>query len=639
MAYLIPALAWADTNGKRVIVSTNTINLQDQLLHKDIPDLCKLLNKEYRTAILKGRGNYLCPVRLSAQMQVGPRSADEIRILAKVLVWLYQGGSGDRSELSLRGPGEMRAWAGISSDSEDCTPERCRQQGSGACPYYRAQSEAESAHIVIVNHALLLADIATGNRVIPEYQYLIVDEAHHLESATTNGLSYRGTDREIMRGLRDLGSIKSGLIGSLLRQTKAHLPPELLPSVEEELETISEVIDHCKDHTQEFFKHVLLFMDRRRDGQPIGIFGHNERIVPSTRTLNDWNEIELVWDNASEPMDDLIHRLDRFCEDLTQSENQTLEGLGFALRSILRVLQDSHYYFDELVFKPDPGRIYWIELRPAGQQITFHGAPLEIGQLIEKYLWHAKESVIMTSATMTTMGNFDYLRQRLNAGDADELALGSPFDYENSTLLYLIDDIPEPHERQAYQRAFENGLRRLAIATEGRMLVLFTSHQQLSRTMKAISSSLFAEGILVLAQSSGASRHSLLETFKNTDKAVLLGTRSFWEGVDVPGEALSVLAIARLPFDVPSDPIVAARAETYEFPFEQYSIPEAVLRFRQGFGRLIRTKSDRGVVVNFDRRLLSKRYGKAFIDSLPACTLRKGNLANMPKEVTRWIGQ
>ncbi|HJX40829.1 MAG TPA: helicase C-terminal domain-containing protein, partial [Anaerolineales bacterium] len=214
---------------------------------------------------------------------------------------------------------------------------------------------------------------------------------------------------------------------------------------------------------------------------------------------------------------------------------------------------------------------------------------------------------------------------------------GSPFDFENSTLLYLINDIPEPAEGRAYQRQVESGLVALCTATAGRTLVLFTSNEQLNTTARAISPLLNAKGIQVLTQSAGASRHALLESFKSSEGAVLLGTRSFWEGVDVPGPALSILAIVRLPFDVPSDPIIAARSETFEDPFREYSLPEAILRFRQGFGRLIRTRSDRGVVVSFDRRLLSKPYGQTFLASLPDCTRRVGPMSALPREAARWL--
>jgi ATP-dependent DNA helicase DinG len=292
---------------------------------------------------------------------------------------------------------------------------------------------------------------------------------------------------------------------------------------------------------------------------------------------------------------------------------------------------------ENLIFEPDPMVIYWIELSSQESRLTLHAAPLEIGPLVERYLWHEKESVIMTSATLTTGGEFDFIRRRLFANDADELALGSPFDYETSTLLYLITDIPEPVERTSYQRAVESGLTHLLKATGGRGLILFTSNQQLQTTARAISEPLAQAGIQVYQQSSGASRHVLLEGFRASENAVLFGTRSFWEGVDVPGPALSVLAIIRLPFDVPSDPIIAARAETYEAPFDQFMIPEAILRFRQGFGRLIRTRADRGVVAIFDRRLLSKSYGGAFIESLPRCTIRQGPLADLPTAAQRWL--
>jgi ATP-dependent DNA helicase DinG len=256
---------------------------------------------------------------------------------------------------------------------------------------------------------------------------------------------------------------------------------------------------------------------------------------------------------------------------------------------------------------------------------------------MERYLWYEKTAMIVTSATLTTAGEFDYLRERLNAHHAEELALGSPFDYENAALLYLVEDIPEPNDKQGYQRCVESGLINLCLATGGRALVLFTSYSQLRQTAYAIAPILSRQGIAVFEQGQGSSRHALLETFRDTQQAVLLGTRAFWEGVDVPGEALSVLVIIRLPFSVPSDPIVAARAETFEDPFRQFSLPEAILQFRQGFGRLIRSQSDRGVVAVFDSRILSKDYGRLFIDSLPPCTVRKGSLADLPRAAASWL--
>jgi len=245
--------------------------------------------------------------------------------------------------------------------------------------------------------------------------------------------------------------------------------------------------------------------------------------------------------------------------------------------------------------------------------------------------------VILTSATLTAAGEFDYLRGRLSAVDADELALGSPFDFETAALLYLVNDIPEPNDRNGHQRSIETGLIQVSKAAGGCTLALFTSYDQLKRTSQAISPVLAREDILVYEQGDGASPHTLLETFRNTERAVLLGTRAFWEGVDIPGDALSVLVIAKLPFNVPSDPIIAARSETFDDPFSQYSLPEAILRFRQGFGRLIRTQFDHGVVVVLDRRVLSKKYGRLFLDSLPTCTVKSGPLAGLSDATRRWL--
>jgi DNA polymerase-3 subunit epsilon/ATP-dependent DNA helicase DinG len=256
---------------------------------------------------------------------------------------------------------------------------------------------------------------------------------------------------------------------------------------------------------------------------------------------------------------------------------------------------------------------------------------------MQKHLWHQKNAIIMTSATLTAAGEFNYLRGRLYAEDADELALGSPYDYESSALIYIASDIPEPGDRHGHQRAIDQGVLRLCQATGGRALVLFTSYEQLKRTSQAIGPLLARDDIRVYEQGEGASASTLLENFRTDGRAVLLGTRAFWEGVDVPGEALQVLVIVKLPFDVPSDPIIAARSETFDDPFNEYSLPEAILRFRQGFGRLIRSQSDRGIVAVLDKRILSKRYGKLFLESLPTCTTRIGPLVDIPQAAKRWL--
>ncbi len=641
IAYLIPALAWAARNDERIVVSTNTLNLQDQLIHKDIPDLQAALGQEIRASVLKGRANYLCPRRLEAMRHLGARSAEEMRVLAKVLVWLHEGGSGDRNEINLIGPAEAAIWSRLSAEGEGCSSEACARYAQGACPYYQARRAAERSHVVIVNHALLLADIATGNRVLPEYRYLIVDEAHHLESATTNGLSFRVAQADVERLLRDLQSGSGSLLARALRLAKAELPPDFVGPIKRAAEGIADRAETCRELNVRLFGAITGFLERRREGRPLGPYGQQERIRPSTRTLPEWSEIEVAWEDLRGPLATMAKGLSELggeLDELALGGLQAAEDLAVAVRGLGRGLEEIFNHLEQILFEPDPGMIYWAQARSGRASPSLHAAPLEVGPLVERYIWHEKEAVIMTSATLTTAGEFDYIRRRLNADDAEELALGSPFDFEDATLLYLVSDIPEPSAGKAYQRALERGLVNMCLASHGRALVLFTSYDHLRRTSRAIGPALTSKGILVYEQGEGASRHALLETFRSADQAVLLGTRSFWEGVDVPGEALSVLAIVRLPFDVPSDPIIAARAETYESPFDEYSLPEAILRFRQGFGRLIRSRSDRGVAVIFDSRVLNKRYGRAFIDSLPRCTVRLAPLSDLAEATQRWLG-
>lgn len=639
LAYLIPALAWAETNGERVVISTNTINLQDQLLKKDVPDLIRITGKSYHATALKGRRNYLCPRQLDSMRRIGPQSAEEVRVLAKTLVWLSQGGTGDVSEISLSGPRESIAWSRLSSDNEGCGGEQCTRPDA-ICPYYRARRQAESAHVIVVNHALLLADIATGSRVIPEYEYLIVDEAHHLESATTSGLSFAASEGQIMRLLRDIGTAQTGVLGRLLELARRDLPRDVRRQVEDAVEKISDQLAGSREGWTAYFEAVRRFLEIRREGGRVSPYGQQERILGSTRTLPEWSELEIAWDNLRGVFSDMLDSLAALEDSLLTLSEQSIpsaEDMALSTRAVVRGLVEAYRNIDALMFDPDPRMIYWAEADRVQERPSLHAAPLEVGHLVEQHLWHKKECVIMTSATLTTAGDFDYLKRRLSANDAYELALGSPFDYETSTLLYLVNDIPEPNAGPAYQRSVERALLNLVRATQGRTLALFTSYSQLRRTSQAIGPALASEGIVVYEQGEGASRHALLESFRNAERAVLLGTRSFWEGIDVPGEALSVLVIVRLPFDVPSDPIVAARSEMYESPFNEYTVPEAILRFRQGFGRLIRTRSDRGVVVALDRRLLTKYYGRAFVDSLPNCTVKNGPLSEVPKAAARWL--
>jgi DNA polymerase-3 subunit epsilon/ATP-dependent DNA helicase DinG len=405
-------------------------------------------------------------------------------------------------------------------------------------------------------------------------------------------------------------------------------------------ERATDLIFRLEHHFQQFFQSIDQFLIEQRDGRPVSPYGQQERILPSTRTQAAWTEVEITWDEAYETATLLLNLLAEIYKsagELSESAPEGFEDLLGNLSTVYRRLIEAQTNLNGLVSKPNNENIYWIEVQGNTNRLALQVAPLNVGPLMEQYLWHEKSSVILTSATLTTHNEFDYIRNRLNADEADELTLGSPFDYESAALLYLVNDIPEPSDANGYQRAVEQALIRLSKATHGRLLALFTSYAQLKRTSQVINAPLSEAGIQVYEQGEGASPNTLLETFREADQAVLLGTRAFWEGVDIPGDALSALVIVKLPFDVPTDPIVAARSETFDAPFNEYQLPEAILRFRQGFGRLIRTQSDRGVVAILDRRILTKRYGKLFTESLPECTIKIGPLSDLPPVAARWL--
>jgi DNA polymerase-3 subunit epsilon/ATP-dependent DNA helicase DinG len=560
--------------------------------------------------------------------------------MAKIMVWQQESDSGDRGEINLNGPAERDVWLRLSAEDEGCKSETCQTRIAGGCPFYRARQVAQSAHILVVNHALLLSDVATGNRVLPEYDYLIIDEGHHMEAATTNALSFRVTEGDMLRLVRELGGTSNGILGYLLNLLQDMLRPAELAAFHQSIQRSTDLLFRLEHTFREFNSVVEDFLVELREGRQVSGYGQSERINDATRTLPVWTNVEIVWDEAHETCLLLLNLL----TDLYKSAGELNKNAPAELEDCLNTLGDAYRRLAELdanlhalVAQPRSDYVYWVEVQGNNNRISLNMAPLHIGPLMQKYLWDQKASVILTSATLTTNDGFDYLRGRLNADAAFEIQLGSPFDYENAALLYLINDIPEPSDANGHQRAIEQILIRLSKATGGRLLALFTSYAQLRRTSTSITPALAEDGILVYEQGEGASPTTLLETFREAEKAVLLGTRSFWEGVDIPGDALSVLAIIKLPFEVPTEPIIAARSETFEDPFTEYQLPEAILRFRQGFGRLIRTQSDRGVVAILDRRILTKRYGRAFLDSLPACKVQVGPMRELPSAAESWL--
>jgi DNA polymerase-3 subunit epsilon/ATP-dependent DNA helicase DinG len=639
LAYLLPAACWAASNGLSVVISTNTINLQDQLFLKDIPDLQELLPLDFRAALLKGRANYPCLRRLSSLRRRPDLSVDEIRVLAKILVWLPSTTTGDRAELNLMRE-ENFVWSRLSAQDEACNPDLCSH--IGRCFFYRARQQAEEAHLIVVNHSLLLSDMLTDNRILPRYQHLIIDEAHHLEDVATDQLSFEANQGRILGLLSELVQTTGRREYGLLHQLPGHLRGSTVPAnIQTEVETYlaeaTQEVDRTRRKVYSFFTTLSLFLDEYQ--RPGSQYDQRIRLTSGLRVQPAWSDVEIAWEDLSKGLrgiGDHLEYLYKGLVDLGDARIRESEDLMQELGGKLRQVRQLGEEMEAIVAQPVADGIYWASISADDATITLHAAPLHVGQELENGLYTDKECLVLTSATLSTGWDFAYLKDRLNLWSAEEMIIGSPFDYPNSTLLYLPTNIPEPGQSN-FQKSVEKTLADLGRATRGRTIVLFTSHSQLRATYGAISRPLGDEGIAVLGQGVDGSRRNLLDQLKANPQTIILGTRSYWEGIDVMGEALSCLVIARLPFPVPNEPIFAARSETFDDPFNQYAVPQAVLRFRQGFGRLIRSKTDRGVVVVLDKRVLTKSYGPAFLEAIPQCTVRQGPLGELPELAAAWI--
>ncbi len=635
LAYLIPAIYWAVQNSTRVVISTNTINLQDQILNKDLPDLKKILNLDFQATALKGRGNYVCPWRVEQLRNRGNLSPAEMRLLAKVAIWMPNTITGDRQELFMPSYQEQRLWGQMNANADICPPDRCARE---SCFFSRARKAAETAHIIVVNHALLLADISVNNRAIPEYRYLIIDEAHHLEESVTNQLSFSANKKSMEQLLNELGQPGSSLFAEMERQIKAASLAGAIRDMDSIIQAGRQVIDRANETWYALFNTLEGFMNQFTHPAR-SEYDRKLRISNDMRIQPAWSDVELTWDNVNTALSEvikLVTKAGKLWDGLDSYDVEKWEEVTMSIINYRVQLEEIKDHIQLILSENNDDNITWIEQKVKTEDIVLHAAPLHVGDLVRKHLFDSKDSVVLTSATIRTDNSFDYIKDRLSAWEPDELAVGSPFDYAGSTLVYIPTDIPDPGT-SGFQRVFEKTLAELAIATRGRMLVLFTSYSHLRTTASYMRKILTNHDIIVYQQGQGMGRRQLLENFKNADRAVLMGTKSFWEGVDVPGSQLSCVVLTKIPFAVPSNPIFQARSETFDDPFHEYSVPEAILTLRQGFGRLIRSRTDRGVVVIMDRRVISKQYGQSFLDSLPEATFQQGLTADLPALAAAWI--
>ena len=634
VAYLLPVIKFAMKNGTRVVVSTNTINLQEQLLQKDIPALVDALRKsgevkgeELRAVSLKGRANYLCVRRWTNLARSDNLSVDEARLLSKCLVWLQDTASGDRAEMNLAGR-DWLTWSRVSANDKGM----CPGLRHGVCFLRAARERAETAHVIVVNHALLLSDLVRGGGLIPEYQHLIIDEAHHLEEEATRqfgfGVSQSWLSEQLEALLRGLTDARALLRTSPLSPLQKSRAQELIGEIDGFAPSIRNSWGRLWSLAEEFVSN------HRKESN----FRVQLRISRSTRSQPGWSEMEIAWENWDVALLEFKSRLERLCQYL---DALPLEGIDHwdtlvsifeswleeaaELRERMQVVASADFQNE---------RIDWITQEQDSTWVL-HSAPLDVGPTLKSELFDQKESVVLSSATLTTQGNFNFIRHRLGLEDAEELRVGSPFDYKKAALLAIADDIPPPGA-PGYRGALEKGISTIVKAAKGYTLALFTSHAALRAARQTLIETVEEEGIPVLAQGVDGPPHRLLKRFADNPASVLLGTSSFWEGVDLPSGVMKVLILTRLPFNVPTDPIFAARGEQYEDSFREYAVPQAILRFRQGFGRLIRNTQDRGVVVVMDRRVLNKSYGRAFLNSLPECTVKISPMAVIGEHVKSW---
>jgi DNA polymerase-3 subunit epsilon/ATP-dependent DNA helicase DinG len=650
LAYLLPSALHAVRNNSRTVISTNTINLQEQLFGQDIPIARRLLAEagiapdELRVAQLKGRRNYLCLLRWSGTSHASNLSSDEARVLIRLLFWLGHTDTGDRAELNLRRE-EDAAWGRISAQDGGCLSMQCAYVRDGSCFLLRAKKRAEAAHLLIVNHALLLSDVRTGGNVLPEYQHLVIDEAHHLEDEATSQFGFATSEVEVMawvdrihiRASRDR---EGGLVGTVFAATRvAQQAIGPAPQLQSIARALMQVTARARDGVPAFFRALQEFGRQQSSGR--NDYDERIQINRGMRVQPDWADIETAWFDAEAAIADVLGVVEELHAALMQ-----VDADGILDRDA--VIAEAADLFDEgeklragltqIIAKDERDTICWLTMSRRDASPSLASAPLSVAETLRAKLFASKESVVLTSATLSTEENFDYIKGRVGFEDARELLLGSPFDYHSSTLILAPSDMPEPNQ-QGYLAALQTAIIELVRASEGRALVLFTSHSGLRAAYQGIKRQLEEQDILVLGQGIDGAPRQLLATLKQNHRTVILGAASFWEGVDVTGEALSLLIMARLPFPVPSDPVFQARSELFDQPFEQYAVPQAILRFKQGFGRLIRRKTDRGVMVVLDRRFRSKRYGDAFLRSLPPCDLREVPLRELGGEAAAWLAQ
>ena len=591
LGYLVPSVLFALERHKKAIVSTHTINLQEQLLHKDIPILKKVLPVEFEAALMKGRQNYLCPRRLERALQNAQElfTGPERNELQRLAEWARTTRDGSLSDLSIEP--DSKVWTQVCSEAHICTQKTCGQDSR--CFYQQARKRLLAADVVVLNHTLLF--ILLGSPDMQEEResgflfpndFVIFDEAHTVEQVASKQIG--------------IGIWQYGLRSTIQRLYNARTRKGLFTIMRDAagVRLAAELVDDV----DKFFSAVESKSNFRK--------GREFRV----------REVDFVPDTITARLTALQARV---AEVVKRAEDEILKA---ELQEFGRRIRDARKDISVFLEQSAHEHVYWVERTGKTERfLALNAVPIDVAPELRRMLFRESCCCVMTSATLA-VGRPDlaYFRTRIGALDVEPLQLGSPFDFQKQMKMFVVQKIPDPRDA-GYQKALEHWIAHFVQKTDGRAFVLFTSYRDMQHVAGAMEKFFVANDMNLLVQGGGAPRSKLLEQFKSTPRSVLFGTDSFWGGVDVPGDALSNVIITRLPFAVPDHPLIEAKLELIEErggdPFTEFSLPEAILKLRQGVGRLIRTKSDHGIIVILDNRIVTKPYGRAFIQALPKCPM------------------
>jgi len=643
LAYLIPALYFAVENKQPVIISTYTIQMQDQLLYKELERIKNIVPFSFRATVFKGRRNYINMLKFEHSLSEVDHHYDTVLTKMQILVWLVQTETGDLDELNFSSGGQIYRLR-VEHDgwfySQEKDPWKSRDF------YLHARNQATNADIVITNHAMLLADAEKDGEILPHYQYMIIDEAHNFEKAARKCFGKKLEYNSVKFWLGRLGSLEKKQL--LYKFEELIVQRKLKPKIPSE--KIENALSQLEVELDDFFLILgKLLYNSVHNGKLTT--KHQLRITKKILESRSWQALQMCAERVYDfhrcilrGLDNRLQLLKEQYKELSESERAFLEEVN----SFMKKWQLFGDTLKTLIIRPEEKEVVWVEgdIRALPNSISMFGQPLNLATVLSDGFFTKKNSVVMTSATLTVNSSFHFFVNEigLNNDSAIKKIIQSPFDYKNIAKLMIPTDLPEVRGTvdDQYIEEISNHLIAIADATEGRMLVLFTSYDMLRKTYNLVKESEALEDFVLLGQGiTAGSRTRLTRSFQQFNKAILFGTSSFWEGIDIPGKDLSCLVIVRLPFSPPDDPVISAKYEEIKEagknPFSTHSLPEAVIRFKQGFGRLIRGDTDRGIAIVFDRRIDTTTYGKAFLRSIPPVQVERGEIRDIIKAINEWL--